>query len=482
MSVNKKIINCINIDSKNENINNLLNILLVDKNETEIIETLNLINNELDNNGYLLNLDKFYIINVARIKRNMLLLDNKKNIWSKNVARIFGQILKKIKLFSILEKKVLENDNKYKEDIKISIFGDDFLLPKINKLISSKIKIRLLCIGGNHTIILSRYGIVYTCGSNTFGQLGQGDNNPRTNFEKINLTRNSTSKNNKCTYVSAGYAYSSIIINGKIYSCGAGEDGRLASMNYENINNFNKCKIFDNANFSKVQSGSVHQVALSKNNFLYSCGHNDYNGQNKIDNNNLGLSQFKKIDYLNKIKFIQISINMGGYHTLALTASGSVYSWGHNRVGQLGLGHNKLKVFKPTLVKDLSNKITKYIHAGWGHSAALDINNNLHLCGRNTCGQIYFDKNECLINSEDQFYIPYFRQFDNNLIKIVKCGYDQTNIYTSNNNLISFGCNHKGKLSSNNDTSIKKYTIENINKDIVDIISGDKFTIIITCI
>ena len=32
----------------------------------------------------------------------------------------------------------------------------------------------------------------------------------------------------------------------------------------------------------------------------------------------------------------QISVGPGGYHTIALAVSGAVYTWGHNRVGQLG--------------------------------------------------------------------------------------------------------------------------------------------------
>ena len=40
-----------------------------------------------------------------------------------------------------------------------------------------------------------------------------------------------------------------------------------------------------------------------------------------------------------------ISIGPGGYHTIALSLSGRVYVWGHNRVGQLGFYKEELNIF-----------------------------------------------------------------------------------------------------------------------------------------
>lgn len=32
---------------------------------------------------------------------------------------------------------------------------------------------------------------------------------------------------------------------------------------------------------------------------------------------------------------VQVSVGPGGYHTIALCSNGSVWTWGHNRVGQV---------------------------------------------------------------------------------------------------------------------------------------------------
>ena len=410
--------------------------------------------------------------------------ERKKEIWSKDVAIKFGHILKKIKKLLFLKKKIVDYNDIYYEDVKILIYGKKFLLPKLNDFISNKINIKLLAVGGNHTILLDNDGNVHTCGLNNFGQLGLGHNEKRSNFQLVKYLKN------KCTFISAGYAFSSIIINKKIYSCGAGENGRLGNLSFQNINIFKECAIHDEVDFYKVQCGSVHQVGLTTENILYSCGNSDYTGHKKKKLSKrerlFGISFLNRIDNLMNIKFVQISINSGGYHTLALTASGLLYSWGHNRVGQLGLGHNKLKVYEPSLVKSLSDKSIKYISAGWGHSAVLDVYNNLYICGRNTSGQLSFEKDSCLRNIEDQLYIPYFTRYKIDNVKLVKCGYDQTNILTINDSLLAYGSNYSGKLGCDiskipldNGESNTSCIIKKFYDKLVDVISTDDFTIIV---
>ena len=469
-------------DEKLKRKENIITKLLFDKNENELIETFDFLNQELNNKGYLLNLEKYDILSIAK-KRFNTLGERKKEIWSKDVAIKFGHILKKIKKLLFLKKKVVDYNDILYDGLKILIYGKNFLLPKLNDFISNKINIKLLAVGGNHTILLDNDGNVHTCGLNSFGQLGLGHNEKRSNFQLVKSLKN------KCTFISAGYAFSSIITNKKIYSCGAGENGRLGILSFQDINIFIECVISDEVDFYKVQCGSVHQVALTTENILYSCGNSDYTGhkKNKLSKRerSFGISFLKRIDELMNIKFVQISIYSSGYHTLALTASGLLYSWGHNRVGQLGLGHNKLKVYEPSLVKSLSDKSIKYISAGWGHSAVLDVYNNLYMCGRNTSGQLSFEKDSCLKNIEDQLYIPYFTRFTIDNVKFVKCGYDQTSILTVDDNLFSYGSNNAGKLGCD----ISKITLDeeyntscNIKKffnKLVDIISTDDFTIIV---
>ena len=85
-------------------------------------------------------------------------------------------------------------------------------------------------------------------------------------------------------------------------------------------------------------------------------------------------------------------IAAGGYHSLALTSTGQLYSFGTNRHGQLGIKTNN-KTQKPTPTPKLvtlpgaSGSITQ-IAAGEEHSVAATSTGQLYTWGANEHGQL----------------------------------------------------------------------------------------------
>lgn len=63
-----------------------------------------------------------------------------------------------------------------------------------------------------------------------------------------------------------------------------------------------------------------------------------------------------------------IQVACGQFHSLALTNSGEIYSFGQNLHGQLGLGFESEKVTKPTLIKSLVGIPIAYLTCGGNHS------------------------------------------------------------------------------------------------------------------
>ncbi|GAB4815690.1 hypothetical protein N2152v2_002736 [Parachlorella kessleri] len=59
-----------------------------------------------------------------------------------------------------------------------------------------------------------------------------------------------------------------------------------------------------------------------------------------------------------------------GVASFALTASGTVWSWGSSSCGQLGLGRQRQKAPAPQRVKGVPESVVQ-LAAGWGHAAAL---------------------------------------------------------------------------------------------------------------
>ena len=65
-----------------------------------------------------------------------------------------------------------------------------------------------------------------------------------------------------------------------------------------------------------------------------------------------------------------MAVRAGWLHSLALTASGAVWSWGHGRYGQLGHGDLDQSLPKHIVALKLKEKVVA-TSAGGGHSLAL---------------------------------------------------------------------------------------------------------------
>lgn len=96
------------------------------------------------------------------------------------------------------------------------------------------------------------------------------------------------------------------------------------------------------------------------------------------------------------IKFFhgkQVSfIAAGAFYSLAVTDKGEMFSWGEAKLGQLGIGrHREVRTpkqidFPPS--EDGEHVRIKSCAAGFGHSAALSTENSLFMWGFNTYGQV----------------------------------------------------------------------------------------------
>ncbi|MBM4066180.1 MAG: hypothetical protein FJ266_11165 [Planctomycetes bacterium] len=79
-------------------------------------------------------------------------------------------------------------------------------------------------------------------------------------------------------------------------------------------------------------------------------------------------------------------IATGGYHCLALMSNGTVWAWGDNERGQLGIGTTTTYIITPTQISNLSGVTA--IAGGHLHSLFLDAEETVWACGRNVEGQV----------------------------------------------------------------------------------------------
>ncbi|XP_065221289.1 probable E3 ubiquitin-protein ligase HERC4 isoform X2 [Planococcus citri] len=244
--------------------------------------------------------------------------------------------------------------------------------------------IKHVACGEHHSLVLTCNGMVYSCGNNDYGQLGR-DKSRTKKFHKVSGLDVHNIINIACG------EHHSIAVNewGQVFSWGSNLHGQLGFS--DNLGGFQPepkiIKTLATKNVVQVSCGYKHCLALTNDGTLYSWGLND-NGQLGLGLSikNVGLvSQPNVVKALNGVPIAFIAC--GGYHSFAISKTGVVYGWGKNSFGQLGL--NNLKNHNvPSQLRTLRSVKIKYISCGEDFSVFLTQDGGVFTCGAGMYGQL----------------------------------------------------------------------------------------------
>ena len=216
------------------------------------------------------------------------------------------------------------------------ILSEDNLVYKYESFTETGIyfteKIKSIACGSEHILALDINGKVYSWGNSSKGQLGQGLNSaaPCTTPRLI-LTEH------KFVDIACGYNHSmSVDEEGKLFSWGAGADGRLGHENSDDVYEPKQVCALMGKTILHISCGYLHSAVISNAGELITFGFNGY-GQ-------LGLGNIETMSLPTTIPNLQgrhiISAACGAFHTICLTESGEIFSMGMGSKGQLGTGLN----------------------------------------------------------------------------------------------------------------------------------------------
>jgi len=126
--------------------------------------------------------------------------------------------------------------------------------------------------GKDFCILLATSGLLYSFGSNQFGQLGHGDTEPRT---YPTIIKYFLDMKKRVDQVSCGFKHAACKSNNKIYSWGCNVNGQLGTGNLKNmytptLNDIKYSKV--KFNFLQVSCGFRSTVFLTETRQLYWCG------------------------------------------------------------------------------------------------------------------------------------------------------------------------------------------------------------------
>ncbi|XP_068624475.1 regulator of chromosome condensation-like [Battus philenor] len=200
--------------------------------------------------------------------------------------------------------------------------------------------------GGDHLVILSTSGSVYTMGCGEQGQLGRLSQRSASRFARQGFSALLTPSKVilKCgaSRVWAGYHATFVLdaTGDKVFAWGLNNYGQLGITGEKRrtvLYSPTECDAFTRANvtWSWVACGQHHSLALDSNGQVYAIGRTEYG--------RLGLGErTEDAEVLEPVPTLQsrkcVSIATGTSNSFAVTDDGEVYSWGMGSEGQLGTG------------------------------------------------------------------------------------------------------------------------------------------------
>ncbi|XP_061538202.1 probable E3 ubiquitin-protein ligase HERC6 isoform X1 [Phycodurus eques] len=189
-----------------------------------------------------------------------------------------------------------------------------------------------------------------------------------------------------------------------------------------------------------VACGQDHSLALCASGGVYSWGAAEDGQLGLLPNRVYNTQRASPVQIPMPIPVIQVAC--GNYYSLALTKGGDVFSWGLNSHGQLGLGRQTSLQYTPLQVPALNGIPVSQISAGAAHALFLTLSGLVYCCGANQHGQLGLNR----IDDKGRFNIcvvPALRRLS---VSFITCGEAHSAVLTKEGKVYTFGEGAHGQL------------------------------------
>jgi len=235
--------------------------------------------------------------------------------------------------------------------------------------------------GASHTLAIGRDGSLWAWGSNSHGELGDG-----TIVNRWAPTRIGTDTNWRSVTAGLGYTVA-IRTDGTLWAWGNNEYGQLGIGETADTTP-TPTRIGTDSDWAMVAAGIRHHTAaIRTDGTLWVWGRKDrYSGWPPV------IHQIIQ-DYGNTPVQVGADANwayvaVGGSYIMAIQTDGSLWAWGRNCMGQLGIGEAGAATYRltPTRVGTGANWVS--VAAGGSHTLAVQADGSLWAWGANWSGQL----------------------------------------------------------------------------------------------
>lgn len=238
---------------------------------------------------------------------------------------------------------------------------------------------------------------------------------------------------------------------GAVYSWGQGDAGQLGQgSGIAKKDSPAVISKLEGHHVIEVAAGALHSVAISGTGETFSWGDNNHNqlGFPKDDFILRNNAVFEPRLVPKLIGLQAAAVTCGAGHTLVLMENGSVYGFGMNAQGQLGLGRDdddSRVIVEPVRVPcfDETSKMCTAISTGIGHSCFLMNDGTIMGTGMNSFGQLGLGDRSARFAPEQVAF-----DFDKSDVKHISCGGGHTLVCTAQGNIFTCGSNSCGQLGT----------------------------------
>ena len=209
----------------------------------------------------------------------------------------------------------------------------------IDKLSFLFVDVAAVSVGINHSAAVKKDGTLWAWGSNQYGQLGI--NSTSSNSSPINVGSDTTWSD-----VSCGLNYTiALKKDGTMWSWGANYYGQCGDSAFSGASRSSPVQISAlTGSWQKISAGTSHAAAITTGNQLWTWGFN-YNGT--LGNNVVEVAIYSSPIQTAYATYNWKDVKCGDSYTMALKVSGTLWNWGYNYAGQVGINNTEAYIISP---------------------------------------------------------------------------------------------------------------------------------------
>jgi alpha-tubulin suppressor-like RCC1 family protein len=296
--------------------------------------------------------------------------------------------------------------------------------------------------GTDHSIVLTSGGQIYT-----FGTGGLGSGNRYSEF-RTPVAITLPGATGPPVQAAAGVSFSLVLTaSGQLYTFGNDATGELGDgkSSYEE-NPTPEAIALPGATGSPVQvaAGREFSLVLTSSGQLYAFG-GDSNGELGDGSDNFEGVSTPEVIALPGATGSPVQVAAGEYHSLVLTSSGQLYTFGDDHSGQLGNGDTTSRSTPEAITLPGATGPIVQIAAGWEFSLALTSTGQLYAFGSDEYGQLGNGKSDAEPHpTPEAIALPGER----GSIKEIAAGRNHSLVVTRRGQLFAFGSDQYGQLGN----------------------------------